>query len=202
MLLAVALVIAYLAWPRSDAPDAGRVGDASVEQAERDSTSAANPVVEIQTTMGTIRAELFRDKAPETVDNFVDLVQQRFYDGLIFHRVIDQFMLQTGDPRGDGTGGREDKGLPAKFLRDEFHPDLRHDSPGLLSMANSGPHTGDTQFFITTVPTPWLDNKHAIFGKVIEGLDIVRKIEKVPTDGDDRPVEEVRMTRVKIEGGE
>ena len=140
-----------------------------------------NPIVRIETTEGPILARLFVDKAPKTADNFIDLVNKSFYDGIIFHRVIKDFMLQTGDPLGRGTGGREEKGLPRKKLLDEFHPNLKHDRPGVLSMANAGPNTGDTQFFITTVPTPWLDNRHAIFGEVIHGMDVVKKIENTPT---------------------
>ena len=156
------------------------------------------PIVEIETTLGTVRAEVYTDKAPNTAQNFIDLVNQSYYDGIIFHRVIKQFMIQTGDPTGTGSGGRTDKGLPEKKLKDEFHPDLRHDAPGILSMANAGPDTGDTQFFITTVPTPWLDNKHAIFGKVIEGIDVVTKIENVTTGGQDRPIEDVEMVTVRM----
>jgi cyclophilin family peptidyl-prolyl cis-trans isomerase len=161
-------------------------------------SSAGNPMVEIETSLGTIQAELFQDKAPETVGNFVELVEKRFYDGIVFHRVIKEFMIQTGDPLGQGTGGRTDKGLPPKSLEDEFHPALRHDKSGILSMANSGPNTGDTQFFITTVPTPWLDDKHAIFGQVTKGMDIVRKLENVQTAPGDRPLKEIKMIKVRI----
>ncbi len=181
-------------------------GDSSPESASENQSSAdadaakknGNPIVEIETNMGTIKAELYSDKAPKTVENFVDLVDQEFYDGIIFHRVIDGFMIQTGDPLGQGIGGRTSKGLPAKVLTDEFHDDLRHDKPGVLSMANSGPNTGDTQFFITTVPTPHLDEKHAIFGQVIEGMDIVHKIGKVQTAGQNRPLMEIKMVRVRM----
>lgn len=148
---------------------------------------AKNPIVVLETSEGTVRAELFADKAPSTVENFVDLVRQGYYDGIIFHRVIKDFMVQTGDPTGTGRGGRADKGLPKKKLMDEFHPQLRHDKPGTFSMANAGPNTGDTQIFITTVATPWLDNKHAVFGVVTDGLDIVKKIESMPTGANDRP---------------
>ena len=145
-----------------------------------------------------IRARLDSDKAPETVANFVDLVKQGFYDGILFHRVIPDFMIQTGDPGGDGRGGRTLKGLPAKFLRDEFHPDLRHDRPGILSMANSGPDTGDTQFFITTRATPWLDDRHAVFGRVVSGMEVVQKIADVPRGERDRPVDPPRIVHARI----
>lgn len=155
------------------------------------------PIVEFKTTLGDFRARLFTDKAPKTAQNFLDLVDKKFYDGIIFHRVIKDFMVQTGDPTGTGTGGRTAKGLPAKKLADEFHRDLKHDRPGLLSMANAGPNTGDTQFFITCAPTPWLDNKHAIFGEVIEGMDVVRKIESVQTGRQDRPLDPPKILSIR-----
>jgi cyclophilin family peptidyl-prolyl cis-trans isomerase len=147
----------------------------------------------IETNMGIIDIELFEDKAPITTKNFIDLAGKGFYDGVIFHRVIPNFMLQGGDPDGTGMGG------PGYTIPDEFAPGLKHDKPGVLSMANAGPNTGGSQFFITTVPTPWLDGKHAIFGKVVEGMDVVQAIEKVPRDGMDRPNEDVVMKKVRIE---
>ncbi len=137
----------------------------------------------IQTNRGTIELELFDDKAPKTVANFEKLAGDGFYDGLKFHRVIDDFMVQTGCPKGTGTGG------PGYQFEDEFHPDLKHDSAGVLSMANAGPNTNGSQFFITHVATPWLDGKHSVFGKVTEGQDVVNKIrqgdvmEKVSVSG-------------------
>ncbi len=125
-----------------------------------------------QTTKGTIRVQLFDDKTPKTVENFVKLTEQGFYNGLSFHRVIADFMIQGGCPKGTGTGG------PGYTFGDEFHPTLKHDKPGILSMANSGPNTNGSQFFITHVPTPWLDNKHSVFGQVIEGQDVVNRIQK------------------------
>ena len=152
----------------------------------------ANRIAEIQTNMGTIRLELFEEKAPVTTKNFIDLAEKGFYDGVIFHRVIDGFMIQGGDPTGTGRGG------PGHTIPDEFHPELRHDGPGTLSMANAGPNTGGSQFFITLAATPWLDNRHAVFGKVIEGLDVVEKIGKVRTGPGDRPIHDVTMEKVTI----
>ncbi len=134
----------------------------------------------IKTTKGDITFELYRDKAPITTDNFLQLAKSGFYNDIIFHRVIPDFMIQVGDPLTKdeskkamwGTGG------PGYKIQDEFHPDLKHDSPGIVSMANSGPNTGGSQFFITHVATPWLDGKHAVFGKVTEGMDVVNAIEQ------------------------
>lgn len=146
------------------------------------------------TTLGDFTIELFADKAPATVGNFVALAKKGYYDGVIFHRVIADFMIQGGDPTGTGRGG------PGYTIADEFHSDLKHDSPGILSMANAGPNTGGSQFFITVVPTPWLDGKHAIFGKVIEGYPVVEKISTVKTDWGNRPLEPVEIKSVAIEG--
>lgn len=126
----------------------------------------------IETNRGTIRIQLYDDKVPKTVGNFEKLASEGFYDGLIFHRVIKDFMVQTGCPHGTGTGG------PGYTFEDEFHPDLKHDSPGVVSMANAGPNTNGSQFFITHVATPWLDGKHSVFGKVIEGQEVVDRIEQ------------------------
>ena len=151
-----------------------------------------NRTATIQTNQGTIKIELFEDKAPKTTKNFIDLAQKGFYDGVVFHRVIDGFMIQGGDPTGTGRGG------PGYKIDDEFHKDLKHDEKGMLSMANAGPNTGGSQFFITLAPTPWLDRKHAIFGKVTEGMDVVEKIGKTRVGAGDRPVQEVKMEKVTI----
>ena len=128
-------------------------------------------VATFTTNKGEIRVELFDDKTPKTVANFEKLAGDGFYNGLSFHRVIDEFMVQGGCPQGTGTGG------PGYQFEDEFHPELKHDVPGVLSMANSGPNTNGSQFFITHVPTPWLDGKHSVFGKVLgEGQDVVNAI--------------------------
>jgi cyclophilin family peptidyl-prolyl cis-trans isomerase len=124
----------------------------------------------LDTDKGEIVIELFADQTPRTVNNFVFLAREGFYDGTIFHRVIADFMAQGGDPTGTGTGG------PGYRFEDEFHPQLRHDKPGVLSMANAGPNTNGSQFFITHVPTPWLDNRHSVFGQVTEGMDVLFSI--------------------------
>jgi len=124
----------------------------------------------IETNKGNIKLELYDDKTPKTCGNFEKLAADGFYDGLAFHRVIDDFMIQGGCPRGDGTGG------PGYQFEDEFHPELTHDGPGVLSMANAGPNTNGSQFFITHVATPWLDGKHTVFGRVVEGQDVVNAI--------------------------
>ncbi len=150
-------------------------------------------IAEFDTNMGSFKIELYKDKAPLTVGNFIKLVDKGFYNGLIFHRVIPDFMIQTGCPHGTGYGG------PGYTIQDEFHPDLKHDSKGIVSMANTGqPNTGGSQFFITVAPTPWLDGKHAIFGKVIEGMDVVEKISKVQTDRNDKPLKDVVINSITI----
>ncbi|WP_018701862.1 peptidylprolyl isomerase [Anaeromusa acidaminophila] len=151
-----------------------------------------NSLAVFETSMGTFKVELFEDKAPRTAQNFISLVNKGFYNGLIFHRVIDGFMIQGGDPKGNGTGG------PGYVIPDEFHKDLKHTGAGILSMANAGPNTGGSQFFITLDATPWLDGKHAIFGKVVEGLDVVKAIGKVKTGAQDRPQTDVVMKKVTI----
>jgi len=155
----------------------------------------ANPTVTIETNHGTITAEMFADVAPKTADNFVELAKKGYYDGLIFHRVIDGFMIQGGCPNGTGTGG------PGYTIKDEFAPGLKHDSEGIFSMANAGPNSGGSQFFITLVPTPWLDGKHAIFGKVTGGIEVVRAIGKVKTGMGDRPRDKVVMEKVTVTEG-
>lgn len=127
-------------------------------------------VATIHSNRGVIRIELFSEKAPRTCENFEKLIKQGFYDGLTFHRVIADFMIQGGCPNGTGTGG------PGYRFDDEFHPELKHVGPGILSMANAGPNTNGSQFFITHLATPWLDGKHSVFGQVIEGQDVVNTI--------------------------
>lgn len=156
----------------------------------------ANRTADFTTSMGSFSIELFEDKAPATTKNFIDLAEKGFFDGIIFHRVINGFMIQGGDPTGTGRGG------PGYTIPDEFHADLTHSGPGILSMANAGPNTGGSQFFITLEATPWLDGKHAVFGKVTEGMDVVRSIGSTATGPGDRPLQEVVMEAVKVKGVE
>ena len=150
------------------------------------------------TTEGRFKVKFFDKEAPNTVKNFTDLAEgiktgKPFYDGLVFHRVIPDFMIQGGCPQGTGRGG------PGYNFADEFHPSLKHTKPGLLSMANAGPNTNGSQFFVTVAATPWLDNRHTIFGEVVEGYDVAEKISKLPRDGSDRPKKDVRINTVTIE---
>jgi cyclophilin family peptidyl-prolyl cis-trans isomerase len=150
----------------------------------------------IKTNMGTIEIELYANKAVKTVQNFVGLAKKGYYNGIIFHRVIDNFMIQGGDPTGTGMGGESLWGKP---FEDEVKTGLKHSSEGILSMANSGPNTNGSQFFITLVATPWLDGKHTVFGKVIKGMDVVKAIGKVKTGKGDKPLTNVVMEKVTIE---
>ena len=156
-------------------------------------TPNGNRIAVFDTTEGIIKIELYEDKAPITTGNFINLTNEGFYDGLIFHRVISGFMIQGGCPYGTGTGD------PGYSIPDEFHDDLKHDSPGILSMANSGPNTGGSQFFITVAETSWLDGAHSVFGKVIEGMDVVIAISEVETDGSNKPLEDVTINSITIE---
>ena len=150
------------------------------------------------TTEGTFKARLFADRAPKTVENFLSLAEggktgKPFYDGLIFHRVIPDFMIQGGCPEGTGRGG------PGYKFADEFHPELKHTKPGMLSMANAGPNSNGSQFFVTVAPATWLDNKHSVFGEVVEGFYVVKKISEVPRGAQDRPKKDVQIRSLKIE---
>lgn len=150
----------------------------------------------IETNMGNIEVGLFADEAPKTVNNFTGLAEKGYYNGVTFHRVIDNFMIQGGDPTGTGSGGQS---IYGKSFEDEIVGDLRHSEPGVLSMANAGPNTNGSQFFITLVPTPWLDGRHTVFGKVVNGMDIVEAIGKVKTTKPfDKPVQDVVMKKVTI----
>ena len=161
-----------------------------------------------QTSLGEIVVKLLPEKAPKTVENFVGLaegtkdwtdprsnqkVRQPYYDGVIFHRVINGFMIQGGDPLGQGIGG------PGYTFADEFHPKARHNKAGMLSMANRGPNTNGGQFFITLAPTPHLDDRHSVFGEVVEGIDVVKKIGSLPTGDRDRPLTDVVIQKITIE---
>ncbi len=164
-------------------------------------------IANFETNKGNFKVKLFAEKAPKTVANFVGLaegtkewadpktgakVKKPLYDGLIFHRVMPNFMIQGGDPKGNGTGG------PGFQFEDEIVPDLKHDKPGILSMANAGPNTNGSQFFVTVAKTPWLDGKHTVFGEVIEGMDVVMEISKAKTS-QDRPLENITIKSLKIE---
>lgn len=197
---------------RTARPAAAKVAPAK-PAAEPVSTLPPGLYTTIATNMGTVVAKLYEEESPITVKNFMDLAlgkkawtdpktRQRttrpLYNGLTFHRVIPNFMIQGGDPMGTGTGGTD-------AIADEFHPSLSFDRPGRLAMANAGPRTGSSQFFITEVPTPHLNGRHTIFGQVVEGQDVVEKIARVPRDEDDKPNMPVRMLRVSFkrigEGG-
>ncbi|MGK9370043.1 peptidylprolyl isomerase [Melioribacter sp. Ez-97] len=150
----------------------------------------------INTDFGAIEIELFPHAAPKTVRNFIKLSEEGYYNGVIFHRVIEGFMIQTGDSTGTGMGG---KSIYGSAFEDEFSADLRHDSPGTVSMANSGPNTNKSQFFITVAPAPWLDLKHTVFGKVRKGQEVVEEISRVPTDENDRPIIPVSIKNITVE---
>ncbi len=156
--------------------------------------AAGHPVVVLETTQGTIELELYEDVAPLAVENFTTHVKNGYYNGIIFHRIIRKFMIQGGDPTGTGRGGASIWGKPFK---DEFKPGLVFDKPGILAMANAGPSTNGSQFFITTAPTPWLNGYHTIFGKVIKGMDIISKMDQLPTSKD-RPLERQTINKAYL----
>ena len=176
--------------------------------ADKPTSKKGKPMFAIfETNQGTFKVKLFEKEAPKTVANFVELaegtkewtdpkgkkVKTPLYNGTVFHRIIKGFMIQGGDPEGRGTGGPGDK------FEDEFHPELKHSKAGILSMANAGPNTNGSQFFITVAPTPHLNNRHSVFGEVVEGMDVVMKISEVKTGAMDKPIEPVVLKSVKIE---
>jgi peptidyl-prolyl cis-trans isomerase A (cyclophilin A) len=189
--------------------------DAKDAKAKKEETKTAdtkakgqNMFATFETSQGNFKVKLFAKEAPKTVENFVGLAEgtkewtdpktgkkekKPLYNGTTFHRVIKGFMIQGGDPLGNGTGG------PGYQFGDEFHPELKHSKPGILSMANAGPGTNGSQFFVTVAATPWLDGKHTIFGEVVEGMDVVKKIEVVKTGPGDKPIEPVVIKTIKIE---
>jgi len=193
-----------LAGCTGDSPDSTTSSD-SADTPQMEGTQTAT----LQTSMGAITVDLYGDRAPRTVENFVGLATgskawvnpetgetvdgDSLYDDVLFHRVIDGFMIQTGDPTGTGRGG------PGYQFDDEFHDELTHDSAGILSMANAGPDTNGSQFFITLAPTPHLDGRHSVFGQVTGGMDVVREIGAVETDGSDRPVQDVVLESVEVD---
>jgi len=189
--------------PRDDGGETGRdvfneKPPAEVQQAalaEASKGSKQGRAATLHTTLGDITLRLFPDECPKTVENFCTHASNGYFNNVIFHRVIKNFMVQTGDPMGDGTGGASIWG--GEFA-DEFHRTLRHDRPFTVSMANAGPNTNGSQFFITTVACPWLDNKHTVFGRVVKGMDTVQGIERTKTDHDDKPMTEIKIINIDI----
>jgi len=166
-----------------------------LEGAKQQTVQSLGTEAKLTTTLGDIYIKLFPQETPKTCENFVTHSRNGYYDGVIFHRVIKGFMVQTGDPLGDGTGG---KSIWGGEFEDEFHRSLRHDRPYTVSMANAGANTNGSQFFITTIPTPWLDNKHTVFGRVVGGVDVVQSIEKLKTDKNDMPLSEAKILSIQI----
>jgi peptidyl-prolyl cis-trans isomerase A (cyclophilin A) len=205
---AFAFLLLFLSF-RTQAEETKNAIKATAIKVEKKTTKKEKEMIAIfETNQGTFKIKLFADKAPKTVENFVGLAEgtkeftnpetgkkekKHFYDGLKFHRVIPNFMIQGGDPLGRGTGG------PGYQFADEFSPDLRHTKPGILSMANAGPNTNGSQFFVTVAATPWLDGKHTVFGEVIEGMDVVTAISMAKTASQDRPAEDIVIKTLTIE---
>lgn len=148
--------------------------------------------VELQTTLGTFTVELYNRHAPRTCQNFAELARRGYYNNTVAHRIIQDFMIQLGDPTGTGRGGES---IYGKAFEDEIHPDLRFTGAGILSMANSGPNTNGSQFFVTLAPTDWLDGKHTIFGRVSSGMAVVKRLGNIATDANDRPTMDVKIIR-------
>ncbi len=167
----------------------------NLAQAQEKENAVNNPIVVLETNQGKVEIKMYPEYAPKTVENFVGLVKKGYYDGLIFHRVIKNFMIQGGDPTGTGRGGESLWG--GKF-DDEFSDKIRFDRKGLLAMANAGPGTNGSQFFITTIPTPWLNDHHTIFGEVVSGYDVVQKIENTSTQPGDRPTQEQKIIKATV----
>ncbi|MEI7972923.1 MAG: peptidylprolyl isomerase [Bdellovibrio sp.] len=201
----------------SETSGGGKASSSSIKQSTKSTHPTKSPssakgnknmYAVFETTLGKFKVKLFHEQAPRTVQNFVDLAEghkefsdprlaskskKPFYDGLVFHRVIDGFMIQGGDPLGNGTGG------PGYKFEDEFNKSLTHSKAGIISMANAGPNTNGSQFFITLGPTPHLDRRHSVFGEVVDGMDVVSKIGKTQTGQMDRPLVDVVMKSVRIE---
>lgn len=154
-----------------------------------------HPVVVVETNLGNFEITLKPEIAPKTCENFLGLINQKYYDGIVFHRVIKNFMIQGGDPTGKGAGGES---IWKKMFADEFNPSVKFDKPGLLAMANRGPNTNGSQFFVTTAATPWLNMRHTIFGEVTKGYEIVKKIEETRTGPGDRPIEPVKIMKAYL----
>ena len=167
----------------------------SEERTPADMPKSLAPVIVFETNQGNIEIKLFPDVAPKACQNIIGLIEKNYYNGVVFHRVIKGFMVQGGDPTGTGRGGESVWG--GKF-EDEFRPEVKFDRKGILAMANAGPSTNGSQFFITTAATPWLNMKHTIFGEVIKGMDVVTKIENTDVDGSDRPMEDQKIIKATI----
>eukprot|EP00270_Netrium_digitus_P014692 TRINITY_DN5041_c0_g1_i1.p1 TRINITY_DN5041_c0_g1~~TRINITY_DN5041_c0_g1_i1.p1 ORF type:complete len:163 (+),score=31.05 TRINITY_DN5041_c0_g1_i1:69-557(+) len=159
------------------------------------SSPEETPKVTLETTMGPLIFELYHKHAPKTCRNFLELSRRKYYDGTKFHRVIKDFMVQGGDPTGTGRGGES---IYGEKFEDEISRELKHTGAGILSMANAGPNTNGSQFFITLAPTPWLDGKHTIFGRVYGGMDVVKRLGNVQTDKNDRPIQDVKIQRAIV----
>ena len=163
--------------------------------AEETSTMSTKPTLVFETTQGTIEMELMPEVAPKACENITELAKSDYYNGISFHRIIKDFMIQGGDPTGTGSGGESKWGSP---FEDEYSENVTFDKKGLLAMANAGPHTNGSQFFITTAKAPWLHGKHTIFGKVTKGYDVIEKLESIETDGRDRPVEAQKILKAYV----
>ena len=177
-------------------PEANNQTAINSENTKMENTQDTMTVAVFKTNMGSFEAELFPDKAPKAVENFTGLVEKGYYQGVIFHRVIPNFMIQGGDPTGTGRGGQSIWGKP---FEDEVNTGLVFDSPGILAMANAGPNTNGSQFFITVASTPWLNGHHTIFGKIISGMDVVNSISQVQRNAQDRPLKDVVIEDITIE---
>ena len=200
-LLALAVLLAGCAESQPDATDAPGTGvcDPAALPAASEEWKPEKPRVRITTSKGIVVAELDVERAPVTANNFLNLTREGFYDGTLFHRVVRDFVVQAGDPLSkDNDPSNDGSGDPGYTIDDEFNPALRHDAVGVLSMANSGPDTGGSQFFVTLAPTPHLDDRHSVFGRVLEGIEVVRSIGNVQVDADDRPLEPVRIEKVEV----
>jgi peptidylprolyl isomerase len=160
-----------------------------------ETNTVTKKIVIFETNVGEIELTLMPEVAPKACENFIGLVEKHYYDGVGFHRIIKNFMIQGGDPKGNGTGGES---IWGKCFEDEYSPSVKFDKPGLLAMANRGPSTNGSQFFITTVPTPHLNQRHTIFGQVTKGYDIVQKMEAAKTDGMDRPVSPLKILKAYV----
>ncbi|MBF0216365.1 MAG: peptidylprolyl isomerase [Candidatus Omnitrophica bacterium] len=166
-----------------------------VEQKDQGGIAVEKTIVIIDTTQGEIELELMPSVAPKACENFTALAEKGYFNGLIFHRIIKGFMIQGGDPTGTGRGGSS---IWGNTFEDEFKFNVTFDRPGLLAMANSGSNTNGSQFFITTVPTPWLNMKHTIFGVVVSGADVLKKLENVPVGRNDKPLEDQKIINVQV----